>query len=329
VQQPHRHGRSGGLRQQHQHHGVLQRKQLDQHGRRGQHHGQHRRQHRHPAGNNTEIQFNSSGAFGSSSNFTYSGGLVTLTGTISATTGYFGAVSATTYYGDGSHLTGISTQGDRIVSGTGNSVAIVANSSTNIISITNSGVTAGYFNSNGVLTVPGISATSNLTSVTTLFASGRINGSTISASTAIQVGSNALTCGTGISGTMRYSAISSTMGYCNGSAWTSMGPSSTAPVAFSVNRSGTGQTVVASTWTKIQFTNKAFDTNSNFDNSTNYRFTPSVPGYYLVNLSAMCQTDTSYAAAAIYKNGSNYAQMNVLGQLAERIPAGRRRGSST
>jgi hypothetical protein len=99
------------------------------------------------------------------------------TGTVSATNGYFGVVSATTYYGDGSNLTGISASAinglniDRITSGTTN---LVANGTTNIISITTNGVNTSYFNTNGVLTAPGISATANLTSVTSLYASGNV-----------------------------------------------------------------------------------------------------------------------------------------------------------
>jgi hypothetical protein len=98
---------------------------------------------------------------------------------------------------------------------------------------------------------------------------------TISTTTAIQVGSNALTCGTGISGTMRYSAISSTMEYCNGSVWTSMGPSDTTPVSFSVNKNGTAQTVTGSTETKLTWSTEVFDTNNNFAGD---KFTPTVPG---------------------------------------------------
>lgn len=84
-------------------------------------------------------------------------------------------VSATFLYGDGSNLTGVAGGGggatDRIVSG---STSLVAQTTSNVISITTAGTTTGYFNSNGVLTVPGISATANLTSVTTLYASGNV-----------------------------------------------------------------------------------------------------------------------------------------------------------
>jgi trimeric autotransporter adhesin len=83
-----------------------------------------------------------------------------------------GTISATGLAVNGVNITGGGS--DRIVSGTGNRTSIIANSATSIISITNASVTTGYFNSNGVLTAPGISATANLTSVTTLYASGLV-----------------------------------------------------------------------------------------------------------------------------------------------------------
>ncbi len=125
------------------------------------------------SGADTQVQYNSSGSLAGSSNFTYSAGLLTLTGTVTTTNLYASSVSGTTGT-FGSITVGSCTgcggsSGDRITSGT---TSMVANSATSIISITNAGVTGGYFNANGVLTLPGISATSNLTSVTTLYTSG-------------------------------------------------------------------------------------------------------------------------------------------------------------
>jgi hypothetical protein len=42
------------------------------------------------------------------------------------------------------------------------------------------------------------------------------------------------------------------------------------------------QNVSQNTWTKIQFNTKNFDTNTNYS-TTNYRFTPTVAGYYQIN----------------------------------------------
>jgi len=49
--------------------------------------------------------------------------------------------------------------------------------------------------------------------------------------------------------------------------------------AFSAYMSAT-QSISNTTVTKITFNTENFDTNSNYDNATNYRFTPTVAGYY-------------------------------------------------
>ena len=65
----------------------------------------------------------------------------------------------------------------------------------------------------------------------------------------------------------------------------------------------TNQTVTANTFTKVTINTKSFDTNNNFDASTNYRFTPTVAGYYQVNASLAIGT-TNNGILSIYKNGS-------------------------
>jgi hypothetical protein len=74
------------------------------------------------------------------------------------------------------------------------------------------------------------------------------------------------------------------------------------------------QSITSSVATKVIFQNKVFDTNSNFDNVTNYRFTPTVPGYYQVN-GVIRYTGTTPTSASIflYKNGSQYAYGNATG----------------
>jgi hypothetical protein len=49
--------------------------------------------------------------------------------------------------------------------------------------------------------------------------------------------------------------------------------------AFSAYASA-GQTLTNNVFTKVQINTEVFDTNNNFDNVTNYRFTPTVAGYY-------------------------------------------------
>jgi len=92
--------------------------------------------------------------------------------------------------------------------------------------------------------------------------------------------------------------------------------------AFSCYRNGT-QTVSAATFTKVELNAETFDTNNNFDPTTNYRFTPTIAGYY--QISALIGFDTtltiSRAFVAIYKNGSTYVYGLDLPTTVYRAPA--------
>jgi hypothetical protein len=61
------------------------------------------------------------------------------------------------------------------------------------------------------------------------------------------------------------------------------------------------------TWTKLQLNTEQFDTNTNFDNSTNYRFTPSVAGYYQINAQVLTPSNANLSQVSVYKNGESYA----------------------
>jgi len=80
--------------------------------------------------------------------------------------------------------------------------------------------------------------------------------------------------------------------------------------AFSAYQS-TLQSVSNGVATKIQFQTKDFDTNNNYDNATNYRFTPTVAGYYQINATVQFSTTAFSSVASIYKNGSQYAVGSV------------------
>lgn len=63
-----------------------------------------------------------------------------------------------------------------------------------------------------------------------------------------------------------------------------------------------------STPTKVQFNTETIDTANCYDTST-YRFTPNVAGYYLINCSvAMVSSGATQWITMVYKNGSNYAR---------------------
>lgn len=65
------------------------------------------------------------------------------------------------------------------------------------------------------------------------------------------------------------------------------------------------QTLTTQTFVKITCQTEEFDTASCYDNSTNYRFTPNVAGYYQVNANIYFNADTR-GIVVIYKNGSAF-----------------------
>jgi hypothetical protein len=88
--------------------------------------------------------------------------------------------------------------------------------------------------------------------------------------------------------------------------------------AFSAYLSANQTGISNSTWTKAQINSKEFDTASAYDNSTNYRFTPQVAGYYQVNGSILADASTTnptYVATAVYKNGSSYKKTSGYGSI--------------
>jgi hypothetical protein len=69
---------------------------------------------------------------------------------------------------------------------------------------------------------------------------------------------------------------------------------------------GSNQSISASTFTKVQCNTEEFDTNSNY-NTTDYRFTPTVAGYYQITVGcAFTTTQTAELLSTVYKNGSRF-----------------------
>ena len=68
----------------------------------------------------------------------------------------------------------------------------------------------------------------------------------------------------------------------------------------------TAQVISNATNTKIQNGVENFDTNNCFDSTTNYRFTPTVAGYYQVNanLTLNAASTSTVISSFIYKNGT-------------------------
>ena len=74
---------------------------------------------------------------------------------------------------------------------------------------------------------------------------------------------------------------------------------------------GSNQSVTINTTTKLQFNTETFDTNSNFDTST-YRFTPTVAGYYQINVCQEFSTGTGLQQVMVYKNGSRVGATGLI-----------------
>jgi hypothetical protein len=73
------------------------------------------------------------------------------------------------------------------------------------------------------------------------------------------------------------------------------------------------QSISASTYTKVQYNTEILDTDSCFDNSTNYRFTPTVSGYYYLEAQIMLvnsSADFQSFNIRITKNGSDISNID-------------------
>ena len=89
----------------------------------------------------------------------------------------------------------------------------------------------------------------------------------------------------------------------------------TANPTFSAYSSAT-QNTSANVFLKVACGTEEWDTNSNYDNTTNYRFTPTVAGYYQVSCFIALGASTTRLIASIYKNGSQIKKVFDLGDVA-------------
>jgi len=95
--------------------------------------------------------------------------------------------------------------------------------------------------------------------------------------------------------------------------FTSAGYVATNAPAFSAYL-GSAQSVSVATFTKVSLNVENFDTNSNYDNSTNYRFTPTVAGYYQINACVLVQQTSgtgTIALCQVRKNGTTVIQQEI------------------
>ena len=76
------------------------------------------------------------------------------------------------------------------------------------------------------------------------------------------------------------------------------------------------QTVTSSVYTKVTINAKEFDTNTNFDATTNYRFQPTVAGYYQINGCVGVGTAVTQLNVGIFKNGAVYKQTALVSSFS-------------
>jgi len=167
--------------------------------------------------------------------------------------------------------------------------------------------TVGFINvyRNGVLLTPTSDYTAS-NGTTVVLASGAASGDTVIVeSFLVSSVLNAIPATAGSVGTT-YLASGSVTQSILGTNVAGNGP------AFSVYLASS-QNFPSGTFTKIQFNAKEFDTNNNFDITTNYRFTPTVAGYYQINLNfGISSYQTGERTMGIYKNGSLYKQFSDI-----------------
>lgn len=138
--------------------------------------------------------------------------------------------------------------------------------------------------------------------VTAFSVTGAIANTIVDAKGDLLVGTAADTPGRLAVGTNDYVLTAdSTTG--TGLKWAAI-PASSGP-AFKATGT-TNQALSQNTWTKAQLGTETFDTDSCYDNATNYRFTPNKAGYYSFQTAARITHGdaTAYYQYAIYKNGT-------------------------
>lgn len=76
---------------------------------------------------------------------------------------------------------------------------------------------------------------------------------------------------------------------------------------------GSVQNPSANTLTKVVFDTESWDSDSCYDPTTNYRFTPNKSGYYMVNLALTMTADplNKPNISIIYKNGAQYENLYI------------------
>ncbi len=190
-----------------------------------------------------------------------------------------GTTSELAYYaGDGSVVSGLTTANSGVLVTSGTGVPSIATDIPTAVTI--GGAYSYRVGGTDVSVADGGTGQSSYTNGQLLI--GNTTGNTLTKAT--------LTAGTGISITNGTGSI--TINKTAG------------PTFFAYN--STAQSIAHGTFTKLELDTELFDTNSNFDSTTNNRFTPTVAGYYMFSAQVgfSSYVDQTSIAIALYKNGS-------------------------
>ena len=96
-------------------------------------------------------------------------------------------------------------------------------------------------------------------------------------------------------------------------------------VAWKVRLTGSAQSISSATWTKINCNTVYYDVGGNYDNTTNFRFTAPVAGYYLLGVSINNQNATNnggYMYCHTYVNGNTDDSTYPMGIRVSTVPLG-------
>jgi hypothetical protein len=92
--------------------------------------------------------------------------------------------------------------------------------------------------------------------------------------------------------------------------------------SFQAAFQGGDQTISHNTNTKVVFSTENFDTDSRYDPTTNYRFTPVTTGKYFVYADALPQTGNYSFDIMIYKNGAESFKQRIGGVTVDPVSIG-------
>lgn len=190
---------------------------------------------------------------------------------------------------------------DSVIAGSG--VAVSGATGNVTVSVATNGVAVGQLAQQAANTV-----LANATSSTANVAAFSMPSCSSTVSALNWTSGTGFTCNTGL---ITASTVSSTY-LAAAIAASTYAPLATSGQPYFQATLSANQSVTVGTFTKIQFNTKVFDSNTYYDATTNYRFTPLKAGKYLVTVSLIGQstataTANNGAIAAIYKNGARVA----------------------